>query len=197
MRRVVLIGGVLLCAACLNPRADPSAFFHLTPTASGTAAALPVTVGLGPVLLPAYLDRPQMVTRVGTNQVTLSETNRWAEPLGEGVARVLREDLEHTLSPRAVVDYPWHPSAGVDLAVAVTFSRFEADTTGVVHLGADWSITDANTGDVVARSRSSFQETVDGLGADARVAALSRVLARLGGEIGEGIRRAGAGGRTR
>ena len=59
----------------------------------GTAAAQGPVIGVGPITVPKYLDRPQIVTRSGRNQLALGEFDRWAEPLQDNVLRVLAENL--------------------------------------------------------------------------------------------------------
>ena len=47
----------------------------------GTGA---VGIGVGPVIMPGYLDRIQIVTRTGADRVELATFHRWAEPLETG-----------------------------------------------------------------------------------------------------------------
>ena len=52
-----------------------------------------LAVAVGTVTLPAYLDRPQVVTRPGVYAVHLAEFDRWSEPLQDMVPRVIAENL--------------------------------------------------------------------------------------------------------
>src|SRR5262245_19194049 len=45
------------------------------------AGSGPVSIGVGPVIMPGYLDRTQIVTRSGPDRVKLASFHRWAEPL--------------------------------------------------------------------------------------------------------------------
>src|SRR4029077_20509436 len=68
--------GALLLGACslLAPR-DRSRFYVLTPlavtdpTSSATPPGRRMALGLGPVNVPSYLDRPEIVTRVNPNEL--------------------------------------------------------------------------------------------------------------------------------
>ena len=190
MRRLLPIVA-LVAAGCLGPRADPSAFFLLTATAGpgGIRAPLAVTLGLGPVTLPGYLDRSELVTRVSENQLVVSEVERWAEPLRDNVLRAVSENLVHLLQPDDYVTYPWYESAQVDYGVAVAITRFEADSTGAVTLEADWRITSGDPQETLYRGESLIQENANGAATDQSVAALSRALARLCDEIAAEVRR--------
>ncbi len=50
-------------------------------------------IGVGPVRIPEYLNRPQMVTRGKSNLLTFAQYDRWAEPLGESIERTIAENL--------------------------------------------------------------------------------------------------------
>jgi uncharacterized lipoprotein YmbA len=190
MARVMTIVAVVAAAGCLSPREDTSAFFLLSPTPSRISAVTPieVAVGLGPIELPAYLDRSQIVVRLSDNQVALSDADRWAEPLAANLQRTLEENLASLLPGATFVDYPWHAAEAPDHAVAITFRRFEADTAGAVVLEGTWEVTTAGT---PAEARATrIEETATAPGSEAAVAAQSRALTRLAEEIAAAVRRA-------
>ena len=91
---------------------SPSRFFVLTSQDRLVAGHLQsdVSIGVGPIVLPHYLDRPQIVTRTGQNELRLAEFDRWAEPLTENVSRVLTEDLCKLLETEQVSIVPFRCS---------------------------------------------------------------------------------------
>src|SRR5512137_2064475 len=66
-------------------------------------------IAIGPVRIPDYLDRPQIVTRAGKNELNLSEFHRWAGSLESDVTRVLVEDLSSFLPANRFSVVPWTP----------------------------------------------------------------------------------------
>jgi uncharacterized lipoprotein YmbA len=187
--RILLVVTLVGCLPSARP--DPSTFFALASSESsdGTAAgSWDVALGLGPVAIPAYLDRPQLVSRVGPNELKLAADARWAEPLREGIARTLRQDLATASGARQVALYPWPITTRVDLAVGVDILRFEPDARGAVELAARWTIRETAHGHVLAVHDSHVTEPVEGAGNGAEVAALSRALAELAREIAAGLR---------
>jgi uncharacterized lipoprotein YmbA len=50
-------------------------------------------VGVGPVELPDYLDRTEIVTRVSPNKLELAQFDQWAESLESNFSLVLAENL--------------------------------------------------------------------------------------------------------
>src|SRR5262249_42594450 len=69
---VAVIAGMLALTGCMSV-ADPTRYYVLSPTAprepSPSAGASGVAVGVGPVLIPGYLDRVQIVTRDANDEV--------------------------------------------------------------------------------------------------------------------------------
>ena len=65
-----------------------------------------VSVAVGPVSVPAAVDRPQIVVSTGPNQVRLDEFNRWASPLQNNIARVVAENLVAMLGTPRVTLFP-------------------------------------------------------------------------------------------
>lgn len=185
---------VLTAAACsLNPKQDPSQFYLLTSAADATPAGRvpgPATgdlvVGLGPVTFPAYLDRPQMVTRLSQNQVSLSEQERWAESLSANFTSVLAKDLEGALGARRVLVYPWFGSASPRRAVEVVVIRFERDASGSAELRCQWSITGPD-GKLITRREATYRQPASDATTAASVAALSRTIQDLSADIAAAI----------
>jgi uncharacterized protein len=72
-----------------------------------TADARPVSIKIGPIRWPGYLDRQEIIIRVEPNRFKILEDDRWAEPLDENFLRVLMQNL--SVSPRTdqIFIYPW------------------------------------------------------------------------------------------
>jgi len=187
--RPLAVVALLALGACLGPRTDPSAFFLLSsPVPAAEGAPVPVSIGLGPVTLPGYLDRPQIVTRLSDDEISLAEADRWAEPLAANLLRTLEENLAKLLPGSSYVGYPWYAADAPDYAVTLDVRRFEADASGAVVLDAIWRL---DRGDArVDGGAARIEDQADGPGRAAAVAAHSRALAELSREIVAGVRRA-------
>lgn len=183
---------VLTAMSCsLNPKQDPSQFYVLTSAANAGDAASPaetsnLVVGLGPVAFPAYLDRPQMVTRLSQNQLSLSEYERWASSLSDNFAAVLATNLERDLGARKILPYPWFDQAGPDYTVEIVVNRFERDATGAAELRCRWSVTDPE-GRLVTRREATYRQPASDATTSASVAALSGTIRDLSADIARAI----------
>ena len=88
---LAVAGLVAALPACVSLKRTPEARFfvlRIPRRASGRAAAAPAPalVGLLPVALPGYLERPQLITWVAPGELRIDEYLRWAEPLDAGLA---------------------------------------------------------------------------------------------------------------
>src|SRR6266540_1085900 len=168
-------------AACTSP---PSRFYILH-TLSASEMMPPVAqaergpiIGVGPVNLPKYLDRPQIVTRASQQQLVIGEFDRWAEPLPENVSRVLAENLALLMSTDHALLFPWPRAAAIDYQVRVDVWRFDGTLGRESSLIARWSILDRNERELLTK-KSQFTAAVGTREYEALVAALNQMLEAL------------------
>jgi hypothetical protein len=172
----------------LRPRPDQTRFYVLAASAPDHPPAPgSLVVGLGPIAMPGYLQHPMLATRVDGTQVRYADFDRWAEPLPTLFGRALGQGLSALLGAR-IVPYPWYRTTPLDVAVRVDVTSFEADAVGDARLAACWTVRDSPTKTVCRDECSSIVEAVDGRGAPARVAALSRAVGELAERLASAIR---------
>jgi len=137
---------LIILGACVGGPSLPTRFYILSAmdvTSPAPGLLLPdnVTIGVGPVNIPAHLDRPQIVTHSSSNQLDLADFDQWAEPLNENISRVLVENLSNLLQSERI--YSFSNSSrlsdkGYQLVIDIT--RFEQNVDGVVYLDAKWML---------------------------------------------------------
>lgn len=185
---------VLLLGGCGSTR--PSKFYVLHSLSMGGAekplgpagvTGVEYTIGVGPVKIPEYLDRQEIVTRAGANRLDLAEFDRWAEPLESNVARVLAENLSFILGTDRVRLFPWVGSTKVDYQVVVDLNRFDGTSEGKAILAAHWSILEGEKRKVLVTRKSHFAESADRADFESMVSAQSRLLGHLSREIASEI----------
>jgi len=137
----------------------PTRFYVLSTIpdkAEGTAAN--VSVGVGPINLPQYLDRPQIVTRLSSNQLVVGEFDQWGGQLDDNFARTLAGNLSVLLQTDQVQLYPWKDEASLTYAVTVDVINFEQDVDGSSLLDVYWSLIDARSERVKLRRHATYRE---------------------------------------
>ena len=186
---LLLLGTVL--AGCAVT--DPSRYYVLGAGAPA-AATRPATegastIGVGPVAVPAYLERLQLVTRDASGRLEIWPYHRWAEPLDAGIAQALAEVIAAQVPSDRVAVFPWRGTLArtIDYQVVVAVARFEGSPGGPVNLDARWRLL-SREGRELAFKRSTVTEAVTGEGFAALVAAMHRALGQVGAEMAEAIR---------
>lgn len=188
----VLCPLLLIVGGC--PRTQTTRFYTLNsltdrPTEErAVASERGVAVGLGPIQLPEYLERPQIVTRVSPNEVRFSDFHRWAGPLGGDFLSTLAENLTILLATDRIALYPWKSTTPIDCRIEIDVSRFEGNAGDHVLLQSQWRIFSGDRKDVLLTKTSTLSEPVDGKDYEALVSAHSRAVEALSREIAEAVR---------
>jgi uncharacterized protein len=200
MRHLVLVlalltlGTSLMLEGCAS---QPARFYLLsalpnTETASlRTSGAQGPTIGVGPVTLPRYLDRPQIVTRTSPYELHLAEFDRWAESLDANFARVLADNLSLLIPTSQVAVSPWSRATSIDYQVIIDVTHFLSQAGGESLLIADWTLFKGEGQQALTSGKSRFSAPSGGQDYAAIVAAMSQTVASLSHEIATAIREVG------
>lgn len=179
---------ILVFSGCgTSPKPD---FYHLEQSVSTQLTGLErgVAIGIGPVNMAPYLDRPQIVTRAGNHKLELSEFNRWSEPLKSSVSRVIAVKLSNLLETNRVFLLPRREkSIPLDYQVTIDIARFDGELGGDANLTARWTIYDKSEKAILTKV-SIITEASGGEGFEHLVAAENRALQMLSREIAEAIK---------
>lgn len=186
-RLLALAAAVLLGALAASCASKPSRFYTLESVATaGDGPAASYAVIVGPVTIPAGVDRPEMVVQVAANQVELQEFDRWASPLGEAIARTVAGDLSTLLGTPRVASGPIANFAA-DYRVTLDVQRFDAKMGDGVEVDTVWVVKPA-AGTTARSGRTTTREPARGAGYDALAGAYSRALAQLSEDVATAIR---------
>ena len=178
---------LLAAAASACGTTAPSRFYTLDATAvSDGTAPVSYPIMVGPVSVPAAVDRPEFVLQTAPNRVDVDEFNRWAAPLNDAVAQVVAGDLVKLLGTPNVAAAPM---ANFEPAYRVTIDvqRFDSVPGQSALVEAVWTVH-RTAGGETRSGRTVASEPVQGDGFDALAAAHSRALAKMSGDIATAIR---------
>ena len=176
---------LMLAASGCGVSAQPK-FYALsaTSTSDGSAAAN-VAVLVGPISIPAGVDRPQFVVQNGANQVDVEEFNRWSAPLNDSIARAVAGDLSVLLGTPDVATAPL-ANFNANYRVTIDVQRFDSIRGQGAVLDAVWVVRKAN-GDTQS-GRTVAHESAQADTFDALAAAHSRAIAKMSTDIAGAIR---------
>lgn len=178
-RCLPLLCASLLMAACAGAPSPEIRYYLLSPVAQAGVAApfSPDPVVIGPLQLPGYLNRPQLMHRSSGGELVLREYHRWAEPLDDLFVRTLAENVSRISGSDQVLAFPAAPRVDVARRVTGRVLRFDTDEAGEAVLRVQWSLVGPQ-GQVQGRVRvSEYRAGAPGPGEAARVAALDATLA--------------------
>jgi uncharacterized protein len=198
--RPMLLALACVCAmACVRvgqQQVQPWRLFSLTPLpepeaeqAASTRSPGPVqgAIGVGPVHLPGYLDQDQIVTRISQNRFTLSDANRWAEPLEDNMGHVLAQNLSMLLQNDQVSLNRWPGRQRPMYQLEIDVLGFETDTAGTAHLAARWLLRDVASRQTIAEKETRLTAAAAGGSTEQSVASLSQALGDFSVEIAKVI----------
>ena len=194
-RTLLLVALTVWLASCAS---SPEARFYTLSTVShqetkSTSRHMenPLSVSIAPVEIPDYLDRPQIVTRDGRNELKLAEFDRWGGALRDNIAAVLAENLALLLDSDRVYVYPRTRAEKADYEVAMRVLRLDCAPGDKVLLKAQWVVTTGQEKKEIATHISTFTESLNDSRYDTLVAAISQTLALISREIAQEITGAG------
>ena len=145
------------------------------------------------VNIPDYLDRNGVVLREeGGSVLNVPVFNIWAEPIEEGVRRVVSARMARPMLERGIYVLPAQDAHQTPAySVVIDILRMDAVTDGEVVLDACWSFLDTDTQRIITRGSFVGSEKVEmpKFGTremfDVIVSAHSRLVQQMGDLIGE------------
>jgi uncharacterized protein len=181
----------LLLSGCV--RNNGPVQFYMIDADSGVADTVRVSaasqgpvIGLGPIRIPEYLNRPQMIVAVSENQYRLFENHRWAEPLDQNISLALFKALPRQTGTDRIVRFPWSQRQVLDYQVGIDILEFNVDASGQSRLIAQWFVKGKDKPTI--DKRSTYQYPSSTTDHALMVKAQSQCLTKLGEEISGALR---------
>lgn len=148
----------ILAAGCRST--PPPRFYQITrpAIATGTATTNDFDIVIRRVRVPDYLNRPQIVTRVGdSQQLRVAEFDRWIEPLEVTLTRTAGVILSRALPKARITLYPNPAQDESHALLEINVLRFDGTPGGWVHLEAHWTLLEPRTGSVLLQGSENLQ----------------------------------------
>ena len=192
LSRTLFLTVVSVClAGCASTQ--PSRFYTLNSLAPPETkqpardAANSVSVSIAPVEIPDYLERPQIVTRDGRNELRLAEFDRWAGSLSDNISAVMAENLSMLLGSDLVFVNPGMRAEKAKYLVAMRVLRLDCVPGDHVLLKAQWTVVAGPEKKDLATHVSTFSERLNDSQYDTMAAAVSQTIEKVSREIAREI----------
>jgi uncharacterized lipoprotein YmbA len=185
--------GLSGCISLPNSPSSPTSRFYMLSAVNETQASKKINItpgviiGVGPVKLPEYLDRPQMVITEKQGILKFDEFDRWGESLDKGIARLMRENLTVMLPNAKLTLYPWNPSMAVKYQVVTEVVQLDSELDKDMIFVVQWTVIDAQSSKAVVIKRSEFRQPILPQNYSGLVKVLSASCASLSSQIAEAL----------
>ncbi|HMO52720.1 MAG TPA: PqiC family protein [Kiritimatiellia bacterium] len=191
----LVLAGTALVVACLLTgcaRSPASRHYVFAPREGWQQVAVrdsvssDYTIRFALVKLPAYLDRPHIVTRTSDNEIVLDKFNRWGMSLSQTVTELLGGTIARQLTNAYVDVITATSSRQSGYLVQADIVRLDGFIGGPVELIAQWQVTRGGSDPVVLIQRlSRFEVGSTEKNIAAYVEAVRELVARMGEEIAD------------
>ena len=189
------LGALALTAALAACASRPTEHFYTVSAESSVpdpgAAAQRIVVS--PIVIPALIDRPQLVVRTGGHEIAVLENHRWAESLSVDLTRALVNDLRQLRPESDIVAADAPPSQASEQILDVVITELLSGPGPSTSLRASWELHDRARDCVNQESFKAAVLTQAGYGAipAAYAEAMSRLAEAIAKTTPEGLTCAG------
>jgi len=189
---IVSILLIVLFSGC-RAKTPPVSFYTLTPlqaasTPKNSESSQNISIGIGPVSLPDFLNKPQIVTRKGSSKIDYSEFHRWGGYLDKEFLRAISENLSAILNTNRIKIFPWIEKIEPQYQVRFDIKQFDGNLEGSAVLNVIWhiSVKGQNTNPIFTK-RSVIKEAVSDAGYEGLISSYNKILNQLSKEIAKEI----------
>ncbi len=173
----------LVLAIALAGCAEPAKKFYVLTPSGPVPAGGGIGLGIGPVNLAEYLNRPNLVLQQAPNQFAVSEDNRWAGDLSSAIVRVTAANLGRLLHTGDVRTYPWQSDDELRYQITLDIRQLHSGQDGYAIIEAGWRAYSLPDRTLKASRTFTASEPLKSDGYDASVAAQSVLLQGLAEDI--------------
>jgi uncharacterized protein len=184
---------VLALSGCITAPDTPAPRFYRLQAVDDTQAGgklkiSPNTIiGVGPVGIPEYQNRPQVVTQNDNKMLTIAQFDRWGEPLDLALARLISDDLTAMIEGATVKVYPWNLAIPVKYQLILDVVKLESQLDKDLFFAVQWSILDAQANKMIVLKKSEFRLAINPHSYSGLVKTLSQAVAALSMEIAKAL----------
>jgi uncharacterized lipoprotein YmbA len=180
----------LIFGGCIGGTSQPSVYYVFNASLEQSTAQSLIAdqgLGVGPIKLPEFLKRPQIVKKQGGNVLDINEFHRWGDSFEAQISSVLVENLSALLNTPNVHAYPWERPFIPGYQLYIDFRHFEGQTADSVSLEAVWWIVEKENETTVLTRQTSLIEPTGQKGYQAYVVALNTTLEKLCQQIAKAV----------
>jgi len=187
----VIVMTLFLTACGTSP---PARFYTLSPISVPISSEKTIlhdknkVIAIGPIEIPEYLDRIEIVTRANEYQLMISEFDLWGGSIKTDISRVLVENIATLLGIDNLAVIVWKTTMSESYRVPVIISQFDGIPGGSLSLKAQWAVLDKDGITYLSFREMTVVKPIKGVGYNSVVASMSDALGDLSKAIAENIK---------
>jgi len=144
-------------------------------------------IGIGPVDIAEYLNLTQVVYQLNDGSLQRFANSYWAEPLEQGISRVISVNLSQGDPSRNLISFPWRADNRPQYSIKIKVISLNRD--GIhAKINANWELLNIPLNRYVERQHFAAVTTAGSTAAEL-VNAYSDLLAQLAQEIDTSLQR--------
>ena len=188
----IAMAGIIIVMLCGCASSPPSQFYILNslnntePKRQDNSVTPSVIVAIGPIEIPDYLEKPEIVTRLSHNELKVNEFHRWAGNFESMLSRTITENLSLLLPANRFSVIRWLPGMQTNLPITyrimVDVIRFDIIPNEAALFESNWILYDKDKEPILIR-RSDISVPFTGIDYNDMVAAMSKAVADFSREI--------------
>ena len=151
---ITIVISILLFACSSTP---PTRHYVLQSLSSAKTTELNDSIGIGPITVASYLDRPQLVRNNASTELQLAEFDRWGEPLAQGISRVLTQNFVTLSNNEQIRRFPWRGDEQPNYALKVHVLTMDV-TANSASIELHWSLRSPGQSQPLAEGHTRYQQ---------------------------------------
>ncbi len=192
--RLILFAGLAITLALGSCASSPEVNYYLLTAnskdnlgSSNPANNISVSLGVGPITVPEYLQRSQIVYSMDGNNLTIAQQDFWSEPLDSAISRVVAYNLMRLNKNSSIVTFPWRGDQSPHYAIRISIIELNRSSTNIAHLEAEWTLLDQQSKSILGNQIFSATVEMSEFSYLALAGAYSELLAVLSENISAAV----------
>ncbi len=187
---VILVSTLTACSSS----GPATSYYSLFPNKEASQTQFPlqhpastISLGVGPVVLPDYIDYPSVVALTSSAKVKVYGYHAWAGDLDESINRVLVENISNHLQLDSVWRFPWDNRVRPKYQLRIVIESFAGIRGQSLDLVLKWTLLNKSADTLLDMGKEKLVMPLADSSVDAYVQTMNEALNQVSTTIAEKI----------
>lgn len=193
--KILILGNIIITLLLYACGSSPRARFY-------TLSSIPIQgstektvmyeknriIAIGPIEIPEYLDRVEIVTRADNKRLIISEFDLWGGSIKTDISRVLVDNTGQLLESEGLAVIAWKTNISESYRIPVMINQLDVIPGNNLILKAQWAVLDKDGKTALSFREIIITKPVKGSDYGAIVSSMSESLGDLSKSIAENVK---------